>query len=192
MPGFRTRPSQCAVTEQGPRLPLIAACERSPKSVPARREFDQNLVMGESQERWGAIEEVLAVCARYEAAIPGWKCPPLYGLGLRRQEQNPLFPFVCHGDHPLPAVVLATVLGHGGGTRSYELTLKELDQAIDLLAPAEACRDFTHPNLVAWRTVRNEAVESRNPRIFAVFDADPESATNTPDVLAIREAGRTP
>ena len=43
-----------------------------------------------------------------------------------------------------------------------------------------------------WRTVRNEAVESRNPRIFAVFDADPESATNTPDVLAIREAGRTP
>ena len=71
------------------------------KSVPVRWGLDQNLVMDESPERWTTREEVLAVCASYEAAIPGWQCPQLFGVGVRRQGQSPWFPFVCHGDHLL-------------------------------------------------------------------------------------------
>ena len=76
-----------------------------------------------------------------------------------------------------------------GGTRAYELTLQELDRAISLLAPAEACSDFTHPNLAAWREVRQEAESLTDPRPVAVFDADPVSETDEIAVIALRRAG---
>ena len=145
--------------------------------------------MGETQERWTTKAEVLDACQRYEAGIPAWQCPRLFGVGLRRQGSDLWFPFVCHGDHPLPAVILATVVGHRGGARGYDLALRELDQAIALLAPAEACHDFTHPNLAAWRLIPQEAERLTDLRLVAVFDADPESATDNVDVLALRRAG---
>jgi hypothetical protein len=151
--------------------------------------IDENAGMTESQERWTTKDEVLEACRRYEARISGWQCPRLFGLGLRRHGLDPWFPFVCHGDHPLPAVILATVVGHRGGTCGYDLGLQELDQAITLLAPAEACQYFAHPNLAAWRRVRLEAEGLADPRLVAVFDADPESATDNVYVLALRHAG---
>jgi len=77
---------------------------------------------------------VLDACHQYEEAISGWQCPRLFGIGLSCQESDPWFPFVCHGDHPLPAVIFATVVGHPGGSRGYELGSQELDQAINRLA----------------------------------------------------------
>lgn len=130
---------------------------------------------------------MIAACERYESAIPGWACPRLFGVGLRVEDREPWFPFACHGDHPLPAVVLATVLGHNGGTNSYTLSLDQLDEAIERLTPAEACRGFEHPNLAAWREVRSTAVRT-NGSILAVFDAEPESRTEDPTILALRLA----
>jgi hypothetical protein len=144
--------------------------------------------MAEPQECWATREDVLDACHRYEAAIPDWQCPRLFGIGLRRQGSDPWFPFVCHGDHPLPAVILATVVGHPGGSCGYELGSRELDQAINLLAPAEACRDFTHPNLTAWRLLRRKTEGLANSELVAVFDADPESITDDEGVLALRRA----
>ena len=145
--------------------------------------------MSEPNERWTTKEEVHDACQRHEATIPGWQCPRLFGLGLKRQSRDSWFPFVCHGDHPLPAVILAIVVGHRGGTCGHGLGLQELDQAITLLAPAEACRDFTHPNLAAWRLLRQEAEGLTDPKLIAVFDTDPESATDNIDVLALRHTG---
>lgn len=79
--------------------------------------------MSRRPDRWVTREEVIAACERYEAAIPEWACPRLFGVGLRGEDEEPWFPFACHGDHPRPAVVLATVLGHSGGTNSYTLSL---------------------------------------------------------------------
>jgi hypothetical protein len=140
-------------------------------------------------ERWVTKDQVIGVCERYEASIPGWRCPLLFGVGLQGVDEETWFPFACHGDHPLPAVILASVLGHDGGTESYTLTLDQLDEAIDRLAPAEACLDFEHPNLAAWREVREAALQTSGQTIVAVFDANPESRTADSNVLALRRQG---
>ena len=142
--------------------------------------------MDDSVERWTTREEVLAARRRYEAAIPGWQCPPLYGLGTRSAEGVIRFPYICHGDHPLPAVVVASVCGHQSGSASYDLTVDQLAEAIHRLAPAEACKDWDHPNLAAWRQVRQSLTEQPGSIAVAVFDADPEAPSEVAEVLAMR------
>ena len=115
--------------------------------------------------------------------------PTTLRTGTQASESDSWFPFVCHGDHPLPAVILAIVVGHRGGTCGHGLGPQELDQAITLLAPAEASRDFKHPNLAAWRLLQQEAEGLTDPKLTAVFRADPESVTQNIDVLALRHAG---
>ena len=133
---------------------------------------------------------MLAARDRFEAALgPDWRRPVRFGVGLLLPgAEAAWYPYVCHGDHPLPAAVLATVCGHAGAVAeaaSYELTDAELDEAISLLAPAGACPDFDHPNLAAWRTVRSlrETVEAT---IVAAFDADPPPPTDDPALVGLR------
>jgi hypothetical protein len=146
--------------------------------------------MESTDEHWVTRDEVLAACRRYESLIPGWKCPPLFGLGMRDGAGALWFPYVCHGDHPLPAVILATVCGHEGGTASYEVSDAELEQAILFLNPAEACRAFDHPNLAAWRAVKIAVARDSRRSAVAVFDSDPGSPTASRNVDALRHAGR--
>ena len=142
----------------------------------------------EPAERWVTREEVLAARDRFERAIPGWERPARFGVGLQPPRRNDVwFPFVCHGDHPLPAAVLASVCRHREGATSYELTPQHLDDAIRLLAPAGACPDFDHPNLEAWRIVRS--IEgTAGGTIIAAFDVDPPPRTDDPAVAALRAA----
>ena len=142
--------------------------------------------MEDPEERWTTREDVLAARLRYESALPGWTCPRLYGVGTRQDDGDIWFPFICHGDHPLPAAVMATVCGHRSGSASYELRVDELDEAIRRLAPAEACLDWDHPNLVAWREVRQALADKPQRAVVAVFDADPQSPSDVPDVLTLR------
>ena len=142
--------------------------------------------MDASAERWETREEVLAARLRYESAIPGWKCPRLYGVGVRRQREAIWFPFICHGDHPLPAVIMATLCGHRSGSASYELTVGQLDDAIKRLAPAEACKDWDHPNLAAWREIRTCLDAHPQWTVVAVFDADPALRSGLVDVRTLR------
>jgi hypothetical protein len=57
------------------------------------------------------------------------------------------------------AAVMAGVLGHDGTTAALPLSEEQLERANELLTPAEACLDYDHPNLHAWRSARgSEAV----------------------------------
>jgi hypothetical protein len=139
-----------------------------------------------SDERWETREEVLAARIRYESGIPGWRCPSLYAVGTRQDDGRIRFPFICHGDHPLPAVVMATICGHEHGSAGYDLTVEQLSDAISRLAPAEACQDWDHPNLAAWREVRRAVTDDSVQRIVAVFDADPHLPSESPEVIELR------
>ena len=142
----------------------------------------------EPAERWVTREEVLAARDRFEAGLPGWERPARFGVGLQPPSRADVwFPFVCLGDHPLPAAVLATVCGHREGAASYGLERTHLDDAIRLLAPAGACADFDHPNLEAWQVVRS-IHGTAGGTIVAAFDVDPAPTTDDPAVLGLRAA----
>jgi hypothetical protein len=144
--------------------------------------------MHSSRERWETKEEVLEALDRFEKMIPNWRCPRMFGLGLQSDGEVTWFPYVCHGDHPLPAAVLAVVCHHPGGTRSYQMTPRQLDDAINQLTPAEACRDYEHPNLAAWRSVRDALTDHPPQFIVAVFDEDPKVGSSDPYVRTLRQA----
>ncbi|GAA2116607.1 hypothetical protein [Actinomadura alba] len=123
-------------------------------------------------ERWPTKEDIDAARTRMEAAIPGWERPYAYGLALFNSEDETIFPVVNVGAGHLPAAVLATVCGHTGGTAVHPLEPEQIEEAIRLLEPAEACPDYEHPNLRAWRWILDEIVDPDDWAV-AVFVADP-------------------
>ena len=62
----------------------------------------------------------------------------------------------------------------------------DLDRAIALLAPAEACTDMPHPNIAAWREVRAEL--PADGYATAVFADDLTAPTSDPYVQALLDA----
>jgi hypothetical protein len=118
-------------------------------------------------EEWSTKEDISAALARFEAGIAGWVTPAAHGIAT----VDGTFITVNIAEHSLPAVVLATVLGHRGGTASYPVTTGQLGRAIELLAPAEACADYDHPNLAAWRRIHASA-HGPGPAAAAVFLAN--------------------
>lgn len=121
-------------------------------------------------ERWETKARIAAARERMEAALPGWERPAAHALGIHRQGRT-RFDRVNVGGNFLPAVVLAAVCGHGSGTRTYPVSAQQVDQAIAALAPAEACTELAHPNLVHWRRLREE-LASGGGQAVAVFAAD--------------------
>ena len=97
-------------------------------------------------ERWETVEEINAARERFEAAL-GWKRPAVWGLVTR--DGDVLRANVETGY--LPGVLVATVLGHTGGTAALPLTVADAEAAIALGVPAEACTDIPHPNIAALR-----------------------------------------
>ncbi len=136
-------------------------------------------------ERWATPDEIATARARFEAAIPGWRQPAVYGVG-RRVGGDIEFARVNTSVHRLPAVILATVCGHTTGPASYTIGVDGLDRAIALLSPAEADTSQPHPNLWAGRRVRETLGDT--DEVVAVFDEDSSEPTDDPDVLAMRKA----
>jgi hypothetical protein len=145
-----------------------------------------------TDERWTTPEEIAAARERMEAAIDGYERPAAYALGQAGEDgaaAGDVFRLVNSGANFLPAVVLATVCGHVRGTVTYVLDEQRLQRAIDLLAPAEACTDYEHPNLVAWRQVRAELANQPSAQVIAVFLGDLEpSPTDGPYERLLRDA----
>ncbi len=138
-------------------------------------------------ERWETPEAIAAAYERFVAAIPGWRPPAAYGLGVPAGDGTEIeFVRVNVGEHPLPAVVLATVCGHTAGTASYVMDVPALDRAIALLEPAEACTAYEHPNLWAWRRLRTELAD--DARVVAVFVDDVTADDGDAAVAALRRA----
>ncbi|WP_026066164.1 hypothetical protein [Actinoalloteichus spitiensis] len=138
-------------------------------------------------ERWSTPDEVRRARERMEAAIPGWTAPAAFGVGVSIWDDVD-FPVVNVGTHRLAAVVLATVCGHASGSASYPLELADLDQAIELLTPAEACEEFDHPNLISWRRIRALLVADPRTRAVAAFCGDLDEPISDPSLLRLRAA----
>jgi predicted pyridoxine 5'-phosphate oxidase superfamily flavin-nucleotide-binding protein len=116
-------------------------------------------------DEWSTVEGLGRIRERLAAQIDGWQPPVGYGIAVDGEFGHVNGPGGVHG---LPAVVLATVLKHDGSTATLEVSRLQLDEAITALAPAAACADVEHPNLAAWRRVR-ERVEERGGTVTAVF-----------------------
>lgn len=147
-----------------------------------------------ASEQWITVADIARARQRFIDAIPGWRAPHSHatgfvpaGAGIGPEH----FPLVNTGEHLLPAAVLATVLGYTAGTAVYDLSPQQLDAAIALLTPAEACADYEHPNLWRWRDdIRPAWRQDTRARVIAVFLSDEPSPLLDahPAVVAARAA----
>lgn len=137
--------------------------------------FDMLSVVA-TPDQWVTRSEVAAAAAAFEAEMPGWQLPVVHGVGEVSGDEA-TFPVVNVGAHGLPALVVATVCGYRQGNATHPLTRNQLQRAIELLSPAEACPDYEHPNLHAWRALDTVGVD-----IVAVFLAtsDADAAGDAP------------
>ena len=131
---------------------------------------------------WVTADEITAARDAFELAIDGWERPVAHGVGLVPSDApGPLpehFPLVNAEGHLLPGVVVAHVVGHASGTAAYRLTRAQLERAVAMLQPAEACEVYQHPNLWTWRDTYLPALDADpGATLVAVFLGDePEHA----------------
>ncbi|MFE6647525.1 inositol monophosphatase family protein [Nocardioides sp. NPDC057772] len=143
--------------------------------------------------QWKTMDEILAARTRFETAIEGWTPPQAHGVGLRPStattHEPEHFPLVNAYGHRLPAVVMATVVGHKNGTAAYRLSKEQLERAIELISPAEAYTDYDHPNLWSWRDRLIPALdEDPEAEVVAVFIGDEPEEHHDPAIDAFRKA----
>jgi fructose-1,6-bisphosphatase/inositol monophosphatase family enzyme len=139
------------------------------------------------------MDEILAARTRFETAIEGWTPPQAHGVGLRPSTATTHspehFPLVNAYGHRLPAVVIATVVGHTSGTAAYRLSRQDLERAIELISPAEAYVEYDHPNLWHWRDRLLPALtEDPEAEVVAVFIGDEPEQQKDPAINAFRAA----
>lgn len=139
------------------------------------------------------MDEILAARTRFETAIEGWTPPQAHGVGLRPStattHEPEHFPLVNAYGHRLPAVVIATVVGHKSGTAAYRLTRQQLERAIELISPAEAYVEYDHPNLASWRDrILPALTEDPEAEVVAVFIGDEPEQHQDPAIDAFRAA----
>jgi hypothetical protein len=146
-------------------------------------------LLAEFGETWETVEKITAARERLIADLPGWRLPAAYGIATVDADGTVTFTRANIGVHPLPAVVMTTVLGHGTESAAYLLDATSLDQAIRLLAPAEACTAYEHPNLATWREVR-KALDTGATAV-AVFLADLDYTGDDPAVRALQALAAT-
>jgi hypothetical protein len=143
-----------------------------------------------SAEQWPTLDDLVAARERFAAAIPGWRWPAAHGVGLIPSGAEPApvhFP-LTNTDHKLPGVALATVLGHRSGTAVLDLDRAQLEAAIALLRPAEAC-PVPHPNLWTWRDRYLPALDADpGARLVAVYLGDLDDPIGGPEHAAFRAA----
>lgn len=127
---------------------------------------------------WSTPQGLAAIRDHLAARLDTWHQPVAHAVGLSPATSSPEWVF-AHvntpgGTHGLPAVVLATILGHDGSTATLPLGRSELAAAVESLAPAQACTSVEHPNLAAWRAVLAELDGNPAREAVAVFVADLE------------------
>src|SRR5690606_32310798 len=85
---------------------------------------------GMAEMDWSTREGLAAIREHLAARIDGYAPPVAYAVGITPASSSAEieFPYVNApgGQHGLPAVILATILGHTSGTRTYDVSLREL------------------------------------------------------------------
>lgn len=142
-------------------------------------------LLTELGERWETVDQIAAARERLIADLPGWHLPAAYGIATRHDTGALTFARTNVGVHPLPAAVMATVLGHSGESASYVLDSTSLALMIRLLAPAEACTAYDHPNLATWREVQKTL--NAGGTALAVFLKDLTYTGDDPAIRALQD-----
>jgi 2,3,4,5-tetrahydropyridine-2-carboxylate N-succinyltransferase len=119
-------------------------------------------------ETWSTESEMAEARDRFESAMPEYAPPAAFAVGVATVGPSGAvldawFPHVNLAQSRLPAAVLASVVGYRSGTETRVLTPAELEQAIEQLAPAEACTTLDHPNLRTWRALTKVASAPQPP-----------------------------
>ena len=100
-----------------------------------------------SEVDWSTPEGLAAITTYLGGRIPDWRAPVAHALALSPATSSPEWEF-AHvnapgGRHALPAVILATVLGHDGSTATLEVSRSDLQEAVaslQLLVEVEMVR----------------------------------------------------
>lgn len=142
-------------------------------------------LLAELGDTWETVEKITAARERLIAGIPDWRLPAAYGFATVDADDQVRFARTNIGVHPLPAAVMATVLGHRAGSASYRLDADTLARAVRLLAPAEACTAYEHPNLATWRELEKTVADGG--AALAVFLDDPDYDGDDRAVAALRD-----
>lgn len=125
---------------------------------------------------WSTTAGLAAIKEHLAGRIDGWTQPVAWTVGISPASSDPEWELARinepGGQHGLAAVVLASVLRHDGSTATVDVSIEQLAAAIEGLEPAQACSAVEHPNLVAWRTVLEEARTNPARELVAVFVAD--------------------
>lgn len=151
-----------------------------------------------SELDWSTPDGLAAIKDHLAAQVEGWRPPVAYAVGLSSASSSVEWGF-AHVNHPggrhgLPAVILATVLGHDGSTATLDVSTAQLAAAVTSLAPAEACTSLDHPNLAAWRSALAEAESNPARSLVAVFVSDLDDPVSSEADGAMRATfeGHTP
>ena len=124
---------------------------------------------------WVTDEDLRNAYLGFAAQIDGWVEPAAHGIVEVAADGTRRVATANERNHKLPAVVLARVLGRSAGTETWELSLEQLAEGIEILSPAEAAVHMDHPNLWTWKRLLTE----KPYRLEVVFvddlDDDPSS-----------------
>ncbi|WP_409484834.1 hypothetical protein [Arsenicicoccus dermatophilus] len=123
---------------------------------------------------WDTPEKLAAVRDAAEAAIPGWRRPVLWAVGISPATSQPTweFPVVNRDGGFMPAVVLGRLVRHTRTSETLPVSAEVLRRAVADLAPAEACPGVEHPNLVAWRGLLDEVAGNPARELVVVYVDD--------------------
>lgn len=145
---------------------------------------------------WSTPEGLEAIREHLAARIDGYAPPEVFAVGITPASSSAEieFPHLNVDSGGLPAVVLATIIGHTSGSQTYDLSATELATAIQALEPVEAYTAVDHPNLAAWRELHAEVSANPARSIVAVFIADLDDPVGSDADATLRGllAGHTP
>jgi hypothetical protein len=125
-------------------------------------------------ETWTTPEQLAAKFAEYEAALAKhWERPVAWGVMHEDADGRIVVDRAEAGERLdlLAMIVLGMVTGDCCGTYVTRLDAAELDMAIAMLTPAEACAEYELSNLRTWRYLR-ELIDDEDGMVVAVFTRD--------------------
>jgi hypothetical protein len=128
-------------------------------------------------EMWSTVEQIAAKLTEFESALgPRWERPFAWVVMHEDGDGRIVVDRAEAGEqrHLLAMAVLATVVGYGYGSSVTvtRIDAATLDRAIATLAPAEACTAYQHPNLRAWRQLREVIGEGGSAVVVFTQDID--------------------
>lgn len=130
---------------------------------------------------WVTDDDLRNAYLAFAAQIDGWVEPEAHGIIEVAADGTRTVATANERNHKLPAVVLARVLGRVSGTETWELSLDQLAEGVELLSPAEAAVHMEHPNLWTWKRLLSE----KPFRLEVVFidDLDDEPSSEADSLL---------